>query len=683
MLSARHQGPKPLGASLDGAILKSCSYQLHNRNAPICLENGMHRTDATHGRLSRLRHGARPSTLSLASLHRQSISPQGRECDPWVIRHTRAPAAVIGAAAAATPRLLAQSSSAGSRRLVQISANAAGSTSGQYSSNSASDSSSSNSSSSSSTVLNGSAATASAAVAASVAAAVVAGAVASATPPPPPRATALGLLRRVVSLLRSNFLVVLLLYAVKDGAAFLLHRVTQRLTNHAAEVLLGTPISTSPGNPWWLYLDPAFIRAHPGYELLIGFFFLASLPLVIALNSVAFTLAALICAPGQAGERERAVTDADGATAAAAAAPAAAAAAPPPAGGPARGVGAALRLPQDDPAAAALADLGIHALPTAPPRPPPQSPKSPSLSAAGSGATAAPSPPPPLEEPPPSVSAIAAASSLSAAAPPPPSADATGTMNGEASGGGGGGGGGPWTALQSAAAAVGAVLPEAARALRRVWWVDLQFNLRALPLQGLCLLVLPAIWALPRLMRIQLALPAAVLEGHSGTDALARSSTLMTSSLSAYGMPFAALLATSRLLDYAQGVLLVLIPPRWWREVVEVPLLISGAFLLLKAAVRRLQDLLPLAAYLELRNQEAEAVRKQQQEAVLLAPQSDPQAQQQAQLQQLQAQQQQQQEQQEHGANGSTMGTRAPAAVEGKAAGETAPPGAAAAGAAV
>lgn len=33
----------------------------------------------------------------------------------------------------------------------------------------------------------------------------------------------------------------------------------------AAEMLLGTPTSTA-GNPWWLYLDPAFIRAHPGAD---------------------------------------------------------------------------------------------------------------------------------------------------------------------------------------------------------------------------------------------------------------------------------------------------------------------------------------------------------------------------------------------------------------------------------
>jgi hypothetical protein len=49
--------------------------------------------------------------------------------------------------------------------------------------------------------------------------------------------------------------------------------------------------------------------------------------------------------------------------------------------------------------------------------------------------------------------------------------------------------------------------------LRRVWLVDLLFNLQALPLQGLSLLVLPVFYTLPRLLAIQLALPAAILGG--------------------------------------------------------------------------------------------------------------------------------------------------------------------------
>lgn len=78
---------------------------------------------------------------------------------------------------------------------------------------------------------------ASATAVASVAAGAVAGAVAAAVPAPPPRTTAVRLLRRVVGLLREHFAAVMLLYAVKDAAAFLLHRVTQRLTNHGGRLI--------------------------------------------------------------------------------------------------------------------------------------------------------------------------------------------------------------------------------------------------------------------------------------------------------------------------------------------------------------------------------------------------------------------------------------------------------------
>jgi uncharacterized membrane protein YqjE len=39
------------------------------------------------------------------------------------------------------------------------------------------------------------------------------------------------------------------------------------------------------------------------------------------------------------------------------------------------------------------------------------------------------------------------------------------------------------------------------------------FNLRALPLQGLSLLVVPVFWTVPRLLAIQIAVPAAIVEG--------------------------------------------------------------------------------------------------------------------------------------------------------------------------
>ncbi|KXZ45629.1 hypothetical protein GPECTOR_52g30 [Gonium pectorale] len=374
-----------------------------------------------------------------------------------------------------------------------------------------------------------------------------------------------------------------------------------------AEALLGTPTSTA-GNPWWLYLDQAFIRANPGYEVLVGAFFLLFLPLSIALNSAAFSVAVLLCTPPElrALAASNGPSDAPGAAAAAGPAPAHRRGA----AGAAAGVPHVTRKPggplplfslEDDPSAAALADIGIQAVPhsSLPLSPPPRHP------AEGSSADAA--------------SASAAAAAALTASTLPAERAAAGADSG-----------GPLNTLRAALASIAAVLPEAPASVRRVWWADMHLNARALPLQGLCLLVLPALWAVPRLLRLQLTLPAAALEGRTGRDAIERSGALMGSSLAAYGMPFALLLGAGRLLEYVQTVAMALIPPRWWRDVVEVPLLVAGAFLLVKACVARLQDLLPLATYMELAEQEADSRRKQQEQVaaamLLQEPPQQPQA---------------------------------------------------------
>lgn len=49
--------------------------------------------------------------------------------------------------------------------------------------------------------------------------------------------------------------------------------------------------------------------------------------------------------------------------------------------------------------------------------------------------------------------------------------------------------------------------------------VDCLFNLRALPLQALSLLVVPLPWTVPRLLAVQLSVQAAILEGACGGPA--------------------------------------------------------------------------------------------------------------------------------------------------------------------
>jgi hypothetical protein len=76
-----------------------------------------------------------------------------------------------------------------------------------------------------------------------------------------------------------------------------------------------------------------------------------------------------------------------------------------------------------------------------------------------------------------------------------------------------------------------------------------------------------------------------------------------------YGWMFVGLLVASRLLDAAKQAVLVAIPARFWTEVIEIPLLATAAFALAKLLLTRLQDLMPLAAYLAVQQQQGAAQR--------------------------------------------------------------------------
>ena len=169
------------------------------------------------------------------------------------------------------------------------------------------------------------------------------------------------------------------------------------------------------------------------------------------------------------------------------------------------------------------------------------------------------------------------------------------------------------------------------------------FNVRALPLQALSLLVIPMPWTLPRLFAIQLAVPCAIAEGQlrsshfhhlplpfpndgllsevqpnrlcmgllcfrftdanltaglSGQAALDRSSQLMQNlGSSAYAWPFISIVVGLRIVDVLRNLLLASLPPRFWQEVIEVPVTLIALFGFAKLVIIRLQDLLPATAY--------------------------------------------------------------------------------------
>jgi hypothetical protein len=129
--------------------------------------------------------------------------------------------------------------------------------------------------------------------------------------------------------------------------------------------------------------------------------------------------------------------------------------------------------------------------------------------------------------------------------------------------------------------------------------------------------VLPAFWTLPKLLGIQLTMAAAVLAPGGqleGKAALERSQNLMQGYKYAYVLPYVLLIAALRGVDSLKQLTLAALPVRWWQEVVEVPVLITAAFSLLWLLVARLQDLLPVAAYLIRVREERHQQQQQQQQ---------------------------------------------------------------------
>ena len=136
----------------------------------------------------------------------------------------------------------------------------------------------------------------------------------------------------------------------------------------------------------------------------------------------------------------------------------------------------------------------------------------------------------------------------------------------------------------------------------RVWTTDLLVNVWSLPLQALSLAVIPVYWTFPKLLGIQLTVPATILrEGEEkvkGQAALKVSEEMMAGYRAAYAWPYVALIGLGRLVEGLKQLVLVAVPVRWWQDVIEIPMLIIAAFTVLRLLVYRLQDLLPLTAYL-------------------------------------------------------------------------------------
>ncbi|EIE20138.1 hypothetical protein COCSUDRAFT_57865 [Coccomyxa subellipsoidea C-169] len=151
------------------------------------------------------------------------------------------------------------------------------------------------------------------------------------------------------------------------------------------------------------------------------------------------------------------------------------------------------------------------------------------------------------------------------------------------------------------------VWPKMRGAVSRVWFVDLLVAVRVLPLQCLSLLLLPLPWTLPRILALQLANPASVVEGWEGDEALKRSDemTKIKGVKKALLWPYIGLILGMRLVSMGRTPILAAIPGHIIKDVPEIPFIIYCTLMFLSVVLSRLQDVLPLAVFKKGKDREA------------------------------------------------------------------------------
>jgi hypothetical protein len=155
----------------------------------------------------------------------------------------------------------------------------------------------------------------------------------------------------------------------------------------------------------------------------------------------------------------------------------------------------------------------------------------------------------------------------------------------------------PRAGLRAAWPALSALRPALAAAWRRAFVVELLVAAAVVPLQAASLAVVTLPLTVPLILSLQAAAPAAVAEGAEGMAAVRRSRALLRPLRWALGVPFVGLVVAARLAEAGKGALLSAMPPRYYRELVELPLALMVGGAVLGAALARLQDVLPVVAY--------------------------------------------------------------------------------------
>lgn len=128
------------------------------------------------------------------------------------------------------------------------------------------------------------------------------------------------LLLAAANALSRSFWPILLVHSLASCATFLVHRLSHRLTNAAALLLLPAFRGEAAKeailrNPWWLCPDPGVASFATGYQWVVLALFVVAFPLTVAARAWAAAATAFLCLAGEEeveGEGEKAEIEGEG-----------------------------------------------------------------------------------------------------------------------------------------------------------------------------------------------------------------------------------------------------------------------------------------------------------------------------------------------------------------------------------
>lgn len=157
----------------------------------------------------------------------------------------------------------------------------------------------------------------------------------------------------------------------------------------------------------------------------------------------------------------------------------------------------------------------------------------------------------------------------------------------------------PFLGMKRALPAVRALSSQVGAVWKRVFLVELLVSAAVIPLQFASLAVITLPLTLPLILSLYTAAPVAALEGLQGLDAVKRSHKLVKPIRWALAIPFVGLVVSQRGAEALKGQLLAAMPPRFYKELIELPAaLLIGGFVL-SLLLSRMQDVLPFVAFTE------------------------------------------------------------------------------------